>query len=111
VIALADWWITLIGLIAAFCTTGAFVPQVMRVWRLKSAKEISLVAFLAFSVGTFTWLIYGLLIQSVPVILANAATLALSLTMVAMKLNYDQSARPPISESTRRATKWPVERP
>ncbi|MGP8077849.1 MAG: SemiSWEET family sugar transporter [Thermoplasmata archaeon] len=89
---LPAWSITLIGSVAAIGTTGAFVPQVIRVWRLKSATEISLTTFLAFSVGTFAWLIYGLLIRSVPVALANAATMALSLTMVAMKLNYDRVA-------------------
>ncbi|MGD0257968.1 MAG: SemiSWEET transporter [Thermoplasmata archaeon] len=89
---LPEWSITVIGLIAAACTTGAFVPQVLRVWRLKSAKEISFTAFLAFSIGTFTWLVYGLLIQSLPVILANAVTLVLSLTMVGMKWHYDRTA-------------------
>jgi len=94
---LPPWSTTLIGSIAAVCTTGAFVPQVIRVWRLKSAKEISLTTFVAFSLGTFVWLIYGLLIDSVPVILANAATLALSLAMVAMKLNYDRATLNPPS--------------
>jgi len=87
------WSITLIGSIAAICTTGAFVPQVIRVWRLKSAEEISLTTFLVFSVGTLAWLIYGLLILSYPVILANAVTLVLSLTMVSLKLNYDRLVR------------------
>jgi MtN3 and saliva related transmembrane protein len=90
---LPAWSITLVGSVAAVCTTGAFVPQVARVWRLRSAKEISLTTFIAFSVGTFTWLVYGLLIGSVPVIIANAATLILSLTMVSMKLNYDRVTR------------------
>jgi MtN3 and saliva related transmembrane protein len=91
--ALAPWSTTLIGLVAAVCTTGAFVPQVTRVWRLKSAKEISLTAFAAFSLGTSFWTAYGLLINSVPVILANGVTLALSLAMVVMKLNFDRVAR------------------
>jgi MtN3 and saliva related transmembrane protein len=91
---LPEWSTTLIGLIAAAGTTGAFLPQVRRVWRLRSAKEISLTAFVVYSVGTFTWLVYGLLIQSLPVIVANAVTLVLSLTMVAMKLNYDRTAVP-----------------
>jgi MtN3 and saliva related transmembrane protein len=90
---LPAWSTTLIGSIAAICTTGAFVPQVLRVWRLKSAGEISLTTFLVFSVGTVAWLSYGLLIRSVPVIFANGATLVLSLTMVSLKLNYDRSSR------------------
>jgi MtN3 and saliva related transmembrane protein len=91
---LPAWSTTLIGSVAAICTTGAFVPQVLRVWRLKSAAEISLATFLVFSVGTLTWLVYGLLIHAVPVILANGATLLLSLTMVGLKLNYDRWSHP-----------------
>lgn len=85
----------LVGAVAAACTTGAFVPQVVRVWRLKSAGEISLTTFSAFAFGTLVWLVYGLLIDSVPVILANAVTLVLSLTIVFLKLNYDRAARRP----------------
>ena len=62
-----DWLPTLIGSVGAVCTTGAFVPQVVRVWRLKRADEISLVTFLAFAVGTSVWLVYGFLIDSIPV--------------------------------------------
>jgi len=91
------WSTTLIGSSAAICTTGAFVPQVARVWRLKSAADISLVTFVVFSVGTFAWLLYGLSIGALPVILANAVTLLLALTMVALKLRYDRSPRPPRS--------------
>jgi len=90
---LPGWATVLIGSVAAICTTGAFIPQVVRLRRFRSAAEISLVTFLVFSVGTFAWLVYGVLIGSVPVIAANAVTLALSLTMVAMKLNYDRHAR------------------
>ena len=67
--------VTAIGLIAAVCTTVSFVPQLIRVWRLRSAREISLTMFLVFSLGTFLWLLYGILIRSLPVILANAVTL------------------------------------
>jgi len=91
---LPDWSATLVGSVAAVCTTGAFIPQVVRVWRLKSAEEISLTTFLVFAVGTFVWLIYGLLISSIPVIVANAATLALSVSIVLLKLTYDRRSSP-----------------
>jgi len=87
------WSTTLVGSFAAICTTGAFVPQVARVWRLKSAGEISLATFVVFSVGTTAWLVYGLSIGSLPVTAANAVTLVLALMMVALKLNYDRSGR------------------
>lgn len=79
-----------IGLAAAVCTTISFVPQLIRVWRLRSAREISLAMFLVFSLGSFLWLLYGILIRSVPVILANAVTLALSLAILALKLRFDR---------------------
>ena len=79
-----------IGLIAAVCTTVAFVPQLIRVWQLRSAREISLTMFLIFSLGTFLWLLYGIFIRSVPVALANAVTLALSLAILALKLRFDR---------------------
>ena len=79
-----------IGLVAGTCTTISFVPQLIRVWRLRSAREISLTMFLVFSLGTFLWLLYGILIRSLPVILANAVTLALSLAILALKLRFDR---------------------
>jgi MtN3 and saliva related transmembrane protein len=82
---------TFVGLVAAACTTGAFVPQVARLWRLKSAAEISLATFLVYSIGTSLWLVYGLEIGSLPVIAANGATVVLSLTMVALKLVYGRA--------------------
>lgn len=86
---------TIVGLVAAGCTTGAFVPQVVRLRRLRSAAEISLATFLVFSIGTSLWLVYGLEIDSVPVIAANGATFALSLTVVTLKMVYDRAGSRP----------------
>ncbi len=79
-----------IGLAAAVCTTISFVPQLIRVWRLRSAREISLIMFLVFSLGTFLWLLYGIFIHAVPIILANAVSLVLSLAILALKLRFDR---------------------
>jgi MtN3 and saliva related transmembrane protein len=78
-----------IGFVAAFCTTAAFVPQLLRVVKLQSAREISLGTFLMFSVGVFLWLLYGLYTGSKPVIASNAVTLVLSLSILFLKLRYD----------------------
>jgi MtN3 and saliva related transmembrane protein len=94
---LAPSTITLVGSIAAFCTTAAFVPQVIRVVRLRSAKDISLTTFLVFSFGLAVWAAYGFLIDSVPVILANIVTLALALTIVVLKLNYERASHRSLS--------------
>ncbi len=80
----------LVGFVAATCTTAAFVPQLVRVLRLKSAREISLPTFLLFSVGVSLWLIYGLYTGSRPVIVSNAVTLGLSLSILHLKLKYDR---------------------
>lgn len=79
---------TLLGLGAGGLTTVAFVPQVLKTWRTKSGNDISLGMFLLFSTGVLLWLIYGILIDALPVILANAVTLLLSLAILALKLRY-----------------------
>jgi len=84
-----------IGYAAATLTTVSFVPQLLRVVRLRSARDISLGMFLIFSVGVALWLVYGLVEHSMPVTLANAVTLALSLTILALKLRYDRRATDP----------------
>ena len=85
---------------AAISTTVSFVPQLIRVWRRKSASDISLTMFLLFSFGLVCWLVYGLGIGSVPVTVANAATLALSLAILILKLRYDHSNRVRCGESS-----------
>jgi MtN3 and saliva related transmembrane protein len=90
---LPSWAISLIGSAAACCTTISFLPQLIRVWKLKSAREISLIMFSVFSAGVFLWLLYGILIHSAPVMLANAVTLALSLAILILKLRYDRRQR------------------
>ena len=77
-----------IGFFAAFCTTFAFLPQAIKVWRTKSTKDISLYMFVIFTTGVFSWLIYGIIISNLPLILANATTLILSLFILIYKLKY-----------------------
>ena len=77
-----------IGFFAAFCTTVAFLPQAIKVYKTRSTKDISLYMFLIFTVGVLSWLIYGLIINDLPVILANAVTLVLSLFILIYKLKY-----------------------
>ena len=81
-----------IGFVAAFCTTAAFVPQLLRVVKLRSAREISLGTFLLFSVGVALWLLYGIYTGSKPVIASNLVTLVLSLSILVLKLRYDRRA-------------------
>ena len=80
--------IDLLGWIAGTLTTIAFFPQLLKTWATKSAKDVSLVMMITFSVGVFLWLLYGLAIQAMPVILANATTLTLALLIVILKIRY-----------------------
>jgi MtN3 and saliva related transmembrane protein len=77
-----------IGFFAAFCTTIAFYPQAVKVWKTKSTKDISLSMFIIFTIGVFSWLVYGVVISNLPIILANTVTLTLSLFILIYKLKY-----------------------
>lgn len=77
-----------IGILAATCTTLAFLPQVVKTWRSKSAKDLSLGMFLIFFTGVALWLTYGLLIYNLPIILANSVTLLLAGSLLLFKFIY-----------------------
>lgn len=79
---------TVIGLIAGLLTTVSLVPQVMKIWKSKSAKDISLKMFAAFSVGVALWLVYGVLQKEMPMILWNGVSLVLASGILAMKLKF-----------------------
>ncbi len=79
---------TLPGYAAGVLTTIAFIPQVMRTWKTKSAKDISPGMFVTFCLGVLLWPVYGIMLQSLPVIIANAAVLALAMLILVMKLKY-----------------------
>ena len=83
-----DFLIKYIGFFAAFCTTIAFLPQAIKVYKTKSTKDISLYMFLIFTIGVLSWLIYGLMISDWPLILANAVTLVLSFFILVYKLKF-----------------------
>jgi len=83
---IAQW----IGLIAGGLTTIAFVPQVVKTYQSRSAKDLSLTMFLVFSIGIVLWLVYGIMIREWPVIIANAITLLLSLILLIFKLNFKE---------------------
>jgi MtN3 and saliva related transmembrane protein len=78
--------ITFIGLLAGACTTIAFVPQVIKTWKTRSAKDLSLGMYSIFCIGTALWLTYGLFISDLPIILANALTFLLALIILYFKV-------------------------
>lgn len=77
-----------IGLMAGVLTTLSFLPQVRQTWRTKSTKDISLPMFLSFCTGVLLWLVYGVMIHSLPVMLANGVTFVLSGAILIMKLKW-----------------------
>jgi MtN3 and saliva related transmembrane protein len=78
----------IIGLIAGLLTTAAFIPQVIKTWRSKSSKDLSLVMFLLYCLGVFLWTIYGVMINEFPVILWNIITLSLAAVILYFKLKF-----------------------
>ena len=77
-----------LGLVAGSLTTLAFIPQVVKIWKSWHTRDISSGMFSIFSLGVLLWLIYGVQIESWPIIIANALTLGLSLVILAFKLIY-----------------------
>jgi len=82
--------ISLLGLLAGSFTTIAFFPQVLKTWKSRSAKDLSLGMFSIFTIGVGLWLAYGILINDLPVIMANVVTLILASTLLFFKLRWKQ---------------------
>ncbi|MRI01876.1 hypothetical protein GH721_15140 [Kriegella sp. EG-1] len=80
--------IEILGLVAAIVTTSCFIPQVYKISKEKSTKDISLVMYLIMALGLSLWLVYGIAIKSAPVILANGVTLILVVWILILKLKY-----------------------
>lgn len=82
--------LVILGLLAATLTTMAFVPQVHKTWKSKSAKDLSLGMYLIFTAGVILWLVYGILKADIPIIAANAVTLSLTLVLLYFKVFYKE---------------------
>lgn len=73
------------GYLAAMTTTVSFLPQVLKVWRSRSAEDVSLWMYVLISAGVSLWIVYGVQIHSLPVILANSLTLVQTLLILLAK--------------------------
>jgi len=80
--------IEIIGLLAALCTTVAFLPQVYQTWKTKDVSGLSLPMLALFFVGVSLWLVYGLFINSLSLILANGITVISVVVLVFFKIKY-----------------------
>ena len=80
--------VALLGALAGLCTTISFLPQLVRAWRTRSTRDITLPMFSLLVLGIFLWLIYGVLIGDGPLILANAVSFCLTGSILYLKLRY-----------------------
>tara|TARA_B100000700_G_scaffold308227_1_gene385619 strand:- start:49 stop:372 length:324 start_codon:yes stop_codon:yes gene_type:complete len=79
-----------LGYIAAFLTTIAFLPQLLKTLRTKSADDVSLLMLILFLTGVFCWIIYGWFIKSIPILIANSLTFSLNMLILILKLSYQK---------------------
>jgi MtN3 and saliva related transmembrane protein len=81
-------FITIIGLTAAAFTTVALVPQLLKVWKTKSTKDISTGMFTLYCGGVFLWFVYGAYTGDLPIILANSLAFVQALAILIFKAKY-----------------------
>jgi MtN3 and saliva related transmembrane protein len=78
----------IIGYFSAILTTASFVPQAWHTFKTRDVAGISLTMYSAFTAGVAGWLVYGLLLNAWPIVIANVITVALASTILVMKLRY-----------------------
>ncbi|WP_149207643.1 SemiSWEET family sugar transporter [Flavobacterium johnsoniae] len=81
-------FIDIIGLFAGACITLSTVPQIVKVWKTKKVKDISLKTFSILTFGIIVWIIYGILKEDLPIIITNSVSLCLNLTMIYFIITY-----------------------
>tara|TARA_Y100001968_G_scaffold92197_1_gene82900 strand:- start:111 stop:386 length:276 start_codon:yes stop_codon:yes gene_type:complete len=82
--------IDLFGFLAAFLTTVAFLPQLYKIWKTKSADDVSLIMLIIFIIGLICWIIYGLNIDSIPILVANIITFIFNFSILILKITYSK---------------------
>ena len=80
-----------LGYFAGICTTLAFVPQVIKVWKSKNVDGISLSMFIIFIIGVLCWLMYGLILNQKPLIIANFITLLLAILIIIAIIKFKRN--------------------
>jgi len=85
--------IDLLGLVATGFTTASFVPQVWTTWKTKDVSGISLPTYLIITVGLFLWLVYGILKDDLPLMIANSVMVVLTTIISVMKILYSEEKK------------------
>ena len=86
-------YIDIFGFLAALLTTIAFLPQLYKTWQTKSAEDVSLIMLILFIIGLICWIIYGLKINSIPILVANIITFIFNLSILTLKLTYRNNSQ------------------
>lgn len=82
---------TTVGLVAGFITSVAAIPQVVKTLRIRHTRDISIWQPLLLSAGVALWMVYGMLINDLPLILANIVPLICNIMLVGLKLYFDRN--------------------
>ncbi len=80
--------IVIVGYIAGALTTLSFVPQVIKAWKMRETRDLSLAMLVLFGIGILLWTLYGVWVGSLPIIAANVITFVLILVLLCMKFRY-----------------------
>ena len=80
--------ITVLGLVAGTLTTISFLPQLLKAWKSRSTHDISIGMFSLLAVGITLWIVYGVVTNDIPVIVANSVTLVFVGLILALKMRY-----------------------
>jgi len=82
---------TIIGLCAAVLTMFAFIPQIVKVLKTKSAKDVSVITLLQLSLGVSLWIVYGIHLKDAIIIIANSITLITLIIILCLYFNYEKA--------------------
>ena len=80
----------ILGFVAGICVMTSVIPQILKVWRTKKVKDISLLTFSVLTFGVALWVIYGILKKDMPIIITNSISLFLNLIMVYFIIYYEK---------------------
>lgn len=84
-------WTEIVGHLGAFLSSVTFIPQVYRVWKTRSANDLSMTMMLIVFTSTIIWLVYAFALMLWPVIVANSIIFVLSLMLIYFKLTFKKS--------------------
>ncbi len=86
---------TTIGLVAGTLTSVAAIPQVLKTYKTRHVRDISILQPLLLAFGVALWMIYGILISDLPLIVANITPLICNVVLTGMKIHYGREDREP----------------